>query len=98
VADENAATFDFLLDNGMIFDERPPTIENGGTVPRLFVTKPYSDNLNETINGSPGSGLVRHLEASARGKALLSSCATRSSAELTVYNGSLIVSSNGTTA
>jgi urocanate reductase len=67
-ADENAATFDFLLDNGVIFDERPPTIENGGTVPRLFVTKPYSDNLNETINGSPGSGLVRHLEASARAK------------------------------
>jgi hypothetical protein len=55
-ADENAATFDFLLDNGVIFDEKPPTIENGGTVPRLFVTKPYSDNLNETINGSPGSG------------------------------------------
>src|SRR6266567_4441048 len=67
-ADENAATFDFLLDNGVIFDEKVPTIENGGTVPRLFVTKPYSDNLNETINGSPGSGLVRHLEASARAK------------------------------
>src|SRR6476660_6723898 len=67
-ADENAATFDFLLDNGVIFDEKPPVIENGGTVPRLFITKPYSDNLNETINGSPGSGLVRHLEASARAK------------------------------
>src|SRR5216683_3497156 len=67
-ADENATTFDFLLDNGVIFDEKPPTIENGGTVPRLFITKPYSDNLNETINGSPGSGLVRHLEASARAK------------------------------
>src|ERR1700686_1692392 len=67
-ADENAATFDFLLDNGGIFDEKPPVIENGGTVPRLFVAKPFSDNLNETINGSPGSGLVRHLEASARSK------------------------------
>lgn len=67
-ADENAATFDFLLDNGVIFNERPPTIENGGSVPRLFVAKPYSDNLNETINGRPGSGLVRHLEASARAK------------------------------
>src|ERR1700686_1386959 len=67
-ADENAATFDFLLDNGVIFDDKAPTIENGGTVPRLFVTVPYSDNLNETINGSPGSGLVRHLEASARAK------------------------------
>src|SRR5260370_40633845 len=67
-ADENAATFDFLLDNGVIFDEKPPTIENRGTVPRLFVTQPYSDHLNETINGSPGSGLVRHLEASGRDK------------------------------
>src|SRR5207245_933038 len=41
---------------------------NGGTVPRLFVAVPFSDNLNETINGSPGSGLVRHLEASAKTK------------------------------
>lgn len=67
-ADENAPTFDFLIENGVIFNEVPPTIVNGGTVPRLFVAKPYSDNLNETINGSPGSGLVRHLEASARTK------------------------------
>ena len=67
-ANENAATFDFLLDNGVIFNDAPPTIVNGGSVPRLFVAKPYSDNLNETINGSPGSGLMRHLEASARKK------------------------------
>src|SRR5579863_5683106 len=67
-ADENAATFDFLLDNGVIFDEKPPTIENHGSVARLFVTKPYSDDMNETINGRPGSGLVRHLEKSARAK------------------------------
>jgi urocanate reductase len=43
-------------------------IVNGGTVPRLFVARPFSDNLNETINGSPGSGLVRHLAASAKAK------------------------------
>jgi hypothetical protein len=67
-ADENAATFDFLLDNGVLFNEVAPTKVNGGTVPRLFAAIPYSDNLNETINGSPGSGLVRHLEASARAK------------------------------
>jgi urocanate reductase len=67
-ADENAATFDFLLDNGVIFDEVKPEIVNGGTVPRLFIAVPYSDNLNETINGSPGSGLMRHLEKSARAK------------------------------
>ncbi|HEV2201017.1 MAG TPA: FAD-binding protein [Bryobacteraceae bacterium] len=67
-ADENAATFDFLLDNGVIFNEVTPTIENHGSVARLFITKPYSDNMNETINGRPGSGLVRHLEKSARAK------------------------------
>jgi len=67
-ADENAATFDFLLDNGVKFDEVMPTLVNEGTVPRLFRTLPYSDDLNETINGSPGSGLVRALEKSARAK------------------------------
>ena len=67
-ADENAPTFEFLLENGVIFNDVAPSIVNGGTIPRLFVAKPYSDNLNETINGSPGSGLVRHLEASARKK------------------------------
>jgi urocanate reductase len=67
-ADENAATFEFLIENGVVFEDEPPSIVNGGTVPRLFVTKRFSDNLNETINGRPGSGLVRHLEASARAK------------------------------
>src|SRR6202140_3273972 len=38
-ADENAASFEFLLENGVIFDDVTPTIVNGGTVPRLFVTK-----------------------------------------------------------
>lgn len=67
-ADENAATFNFLLDNGVKFDEVMPTLVNDGTVPRLFRTLPYSDDLKETINGSPGSGLVRALEKSARAK------------------------------
>jgi succinate dehydrogenase/fumarate reductase flavoprotein subunit len=67
-ADENAATFDFLLDNGVQFDEVMPTLVNEGTVPRLFRTKVYSDDLKVTINGSPGSGLVRALEKSARAK------------------------------
>ena len=67
-ADENVATFEFLLENGVIFEDVAPTIVNEGTVPRLFVTKRFSDDLKETINGSPGSGLVRHLEASARAK------------------------------
>ena len=67
-ADENAPTFDFLLDNGVQFEEVMPALVNGGTVPRLFRTKVYSDNLKVTINGSPGSGLVRALEKSARAK------------------------------
>jgi urocanate reductase len=67
-ADENASTFEFLIENGVLFNDVPPTFVNSGTVPRLFVAKPFSDNWNETINGSPGSGLVRHLEASARSK------------------------------
>src|SRR5215831_8143008 len=32
-ADENAATFDFLLDNGVVFEDQAPTIVNSGTVP-----------------------------------------------------------------
>lgn len=67
-ADENAATFDFLLDNGVEFQELKPGLVNEGTIPRLFIAKVYSDDLNVTINGSPGSGLVRALEKSARAK------------------------------
>jgi hypothetical protein len=67
-ADENAATFDFLLDNGVEFQELKPTLVNEGTIPRLFIAKVYADDLNVTINGSPGSGLVRGLEKSARAK------------------------------
>jgi urocanate reductase len=67
-ADENAATFDFLLDNGVEFQELKPTLVNEGTIPRLFIAKVFSDDLNVTINGSPGSGLVRALERSARAK------------------------------
>lgn len=67
-ADENAATFDFLLDNGVLFQDLKPGLVNEGTIPRLFITKVYSDDLNVTINGSPGSGLVRALEKSARAR------------------------------
>jgi urocanate reductase len=76
-ADENAATFEFLLENGVLFNDVHPNkvseevgtpAEAQGSVPRLFVTKVYSDDLNVTINGQRGSGLVRALEASARKK------------------------------
>jgi hypothetical protein len=67
-ADENVATFEFLLENGVKFVDVKPSLVNSGTVPRLVVAQVYSPDLNETINGSPGSGVVRPLEKSARAK------------------------------
>ena len=67
-ANENAATFEFLIENGVKFVDEKPEFVNGGTVPRLFVAQVFSPDLNETINGRPGSGVVRPLEKSARGK------------------------------
>jgi hypothetical protein len=67
-ADENVATFEFLIENGVQFTDAKPALFNGGTVPRLVVTKVFSDDLNETINGSNGSGLTRAMEKSAKAK------------------------------
>src|SRR3989454_4532453 len=67
-ADENVDSFEFLIENGVRFVDEKPEVVNEGQVPRLFVAKVYSDELNETINGRPGSGLVRPLEKSARAK------------------------------
>jgi len=67
-ANENVATFEFLLENGVQFEDNPPEFVNGGSVPRLFFAKRFSDDLNETINGRAGSGLVRPMELSARTK------------------------------
>ena len=67
-ADENVPTFNFLIENGVRFIDRPPIFINGGSVPRNFVTEVYSDDMKETINGRNGSGLVRPLEKSARSK------------------------------
>jgi len=67
-AEENAPTFEFLVENGVKFHENPPVVASDGTVPRLAVSRPYSDNIKETINHRNGSGLIRHLEARARAK------------------------------
>ncbi len=67
-ADENAPTFEFLVENGVIFNDVKPLAVNGGTVGRLAIPKVPSDDLNQTINGRAGSGLMRPLEASARTK------------------------------
>jgi urocanate reductase len=70
-ADESAATFEFLLQNGVKFKDGPPARLPGsfnGSVPRRTSAAPSSDDWNDTINGSGGSGIVRPLEASARRK------------------------------
>ena len=67
-AEENVPTFEFLVENGVKFNDAPPIIAPNESVPRLAVIRRFSDNMNETINGRNGSGLARHLEASARAK------------------------------
>src|SRR2546430_6774082 len=67
-ADENVAPFEFLIENGVQLNGGKPGLFNWGSGPRFVVTKGYSDDLSETINGSPGSGLTRALEKSAKAK------------------------------
>lgn len=75
-ADENAPTFEFLLENGVKFatDITPRIMTRQGnplpqgSVARVVPTLVYSGDLNETIAGSGGSGVVRPLEKSARAK------------------------------
>ena len=67
-SDENLPTLDFLLENGIRFNDVAPQKVWNESVPRNFVAIRYSDNLAETIQGRGGSGVVRPLEASARKK------------------------------
>jgi succinate dehydrogenase/fumarate reductase flavoprotein subunit len=69
-ADENAATFDFLVENGVQFRERPIGPEAASTVPRTFVTLEWHvpSEIYAPHGGRNGSGLVRRLEESARKK------------------------------
>jgi urocanate reductase len=67
-ADENAPTFEFLIENGVEFREMPPSVTNRGSVPRLAIAEIYSANMEETISASPGSGLMRPLGNSALAK------------------------------
>jgi hypothetical protein len=67
-ADENAPTFEFLVENGVVFNDTAPRVTNGGSVPRSVNPVIPSQDLKVTIAGSPGSGLMRPLEASARAK------------------------------
>lgn len=74
-ADENVATFEFLLENGV--ELFPGTFEYLVTdrkllgpmsSPRLFRSKEWPDPTGVIVRGQFGSGLVRTLERSARAK------------------------------
>jgi urocanate reductase len=69
-ADENVATFNFLVENGVEFHEKPIGPEAASTVPRTFVAVEWQnqDEIYAPGGGRNGSGLVRRLEQSARRK------------------------------
>ena len=69
-ADENVATYDFLIDNGVEFIEKPIRSPDASTVDRIFVTKEWHipSQIIAPRRNRNGSGLVRRLEESARKK------------------------------
>ena len=69
-ADECVPTFQFLLDNGVTFIEKPIVTPDAASVPRVFVTHEWhvpSEVIAPRRNRN-GSGLVRRLAESARRK------------------------------
>jgi succinate dehydrogenase/fumarate reductase flavoprotein subunit len=69
-ADENVAMYDFLVENGVEFIEKPIQSPDASTVPRIFVTKEWHipGGVIAPHRNRNGSGLVRRLEESARRK------------------------------
>ena len=69
-ADENVSTYQFLLDNGVEFIEKPIGPVDASTVPRIFVTKEWHIPAEVVAprRNRNGSGLVRRLAESARKK------------------------------
>lgn len=69
-ADENAATFEFLLENGVQFQDRMLGPQMASTVQRQISTVQWAnkEEIYTTVRSRAGSGLVRALEASARKK------------------------------
>ena len=69
-ADECVPTFEFLLENGVTFIDKPIRPPDAATVPRIFVTHEWhipSEVIAPKRNRN-GSGLVRRLAESARRK------------------------------
>jgi succinate dehydrogenase/fumarate reductase flavoprotein subunit len=69
-ADENVATYDFLIENGVEFIEHPIRSPDASTVDRIFITKEWHvpGGIIAPRRNRNGSGLVRRLEESARRK------------------------------
>ena len=69
-ADENAATFEFLVAQGVQFIDRMIGPSAASTVPRQVRTEqwPVKSEIMTSAPGRNGSGLVRALEKSARSK------------------------------
>ena len=69
-ADENVSTYQFLLDNGVEFIEKPIGPVDASTLPRIFVTKEWHIPAEVVAphRNRNGSGLVRRLAESARKK------------------------------
>ena len=69
-ADENASTFEWLLENGVKFEDRMVGPQMASSVPRQVPTAqwPNKNEIYTTVPSRRGSGLVRALEASAREK------------------------------
>ena len=69
-ADENVPTFDFLIENGVQFIEKPIGPEAASTIKRTFVTVEWHipGEVIAPHRNRNGSGLVRRLAESARKK------------------------------
>jgi succinate dehydrogenase/fumarate reductase flavoprotein subunit len=69
-ADECVPTFQFLLDNGVTFIEKPIATPDASSVPRVFVSHEWHipNELIAPRRNRNGSGLVRRLAESARKK------------------------------
>jgi len=69
-ADENVATYDWLIENGVEFIEKPSRSPDAATVDRIFVTKEWHipSQVIAPRRNRNGSGLVRRMEESARKK------------------------------
>ncbi len=67
-ADENASTFEWLIENGVEFEDRMVGPQMASTVQRQVPTAqwPIKSEIYTTVPSRRGSGLVRALEAKAR--------------------------------